>query len=89
MQCVNSSELNVKASLDTPLSPGFATSPSVSLKKGSRPAKGEQHANEYTRVHGHKTGKSYVLEGAGLFLEHSIEGKEVVENPGHQSELGN
>lgn len=43
----------------------------------------------YTRVHGHKTGKSYVLEGAGLFLEHSIEGGEVVENPGHQSELGN
>lgn len=76
--CVNSSELNVKASLDTRLSPGFRTSPSVSLKRGSRPAKGEQHANEYTRVHGHKTGKSYVLEGARLFLEHSIESGEVV-----------
>lgn len=79
----------MKASLDTPLSPGFRTSPSVRLKRGSRPAKGEQHANEYTRVHGHKSGKSYVLKGARLFLEHSTECGEVVKNLGHQTELGN
>lgn len=40
-------ELHVKASLDTRLSSGFRTTPSVSLKTGRRPAKGGQHV--YTR----------------------------------------
>lgn len=78
--CVNSSELKVKASLDTSFSPGFETPPSVSLITGSRPAKGEQHANEYTRVHGHKSGKSHVLEGAQLFLGYDVECGEVTKN---------
>lgn len=72
----------MKASLDTPLSSGFRTTPSVSLKTGSRPAKGEQHANEYTRVRGQKSGNSYLLEGTQVFFQSCLDCGEVQKVPG-------
>lgn len=59
---LNVSQLT-KASLDSLVSLGFVTSPSVSLRwqRGGMTARGTQHVNEYTHAHHHKSGKSYVL----------------------------
>lgn len=49
---LNVSQL-INASLDTLTSPGFATSPSVSLRwqRGGMTAKGTLHVNEHTHAH--------------------------------------